>query len=116
MLEVTDTVFNCLSFSSILILAALGLAITFGVMRVINMAHGEMLMLGGYTAHVVSSSLPRWLQRQGMEGFGTHLSEYGLYFTNDGSTYGAVEGLTKSLITNSKVTQMAATKTMNAWP
>src|SRR5437867_3905474 len=34
-----------------------------------------------------------------------------LYFTNDGSTYGAVEGLTKSVITNSKVTQMAATKT-----
>src|SRR5262249_29966791 len=34
-----------------------------------------------------------------------------LFFTNDGSTYGAVEGLTKSVITNSKVTQMATTKT-----
>ena len=44
---------NSLSLSSILILAALGLAITFGVMRVINMAHGEMLMLGAYTAFVV---------------------------------------------------------------
>jgi urea transport system permease protein len=71
---------NSLSVSSLLILTAIGLAITFGVMRVINMAHGEMLMLGGYTAHVVSSLLPRWLQRQGMEGFGTHLSEYGLYY------------------------------------
>src|SRR6476661_7516538 len=44
---------NCLSNSSILILAALGLAITFGVMRVINMAHGEMLMLGAYVAYAV---------------------------------------------------------------
>ncbi len=51
--EVTDTLFNCLSFSSILILAALGLAITFGVMRIINMAHGEMLMLGAYVAYAV---------------------------------------------------------------
>jgi len=48
-----DTLFNCLSFSSILILAALGLAITFGVMRIINMAHGEMLMLGAYVAYAV---------------------------------------------------------------
>jgi urea transport system permease protein len=46
---------NSLSLSSILILTALGLAITFGVMRVINMAHGEMLMLGAYTALVVTN-------------------------------------------------------------
>src|SRR4051812_26162182 len=50
---------NSLSLSSILILTALGLAITFGVMRVINMAHGEMLMLGAYTAYVVTS--PKYL-------------------------------------------------------
>src|SRR5213082_1350693 len=48
-----EALFNGLSFSSILILAALGLAITFGVMRVINMAHGEMLMLGAYVAYAV---------------------------------------------------------------
>ena len=47
---------NSLSLSSILILTALGLAITFGVMRVINMAHGEMLMLGAYTASVVTDT------------------------------------------------------------
>src|SRR5947199_7015836 len=46
---------NSLSLSSILILTALGLAITFGVMRVINMAHGDMLMLGAYTGFVVSA-------------------------------------------------------------
>src|SRR4051812_24283894 len=47
---------NSLSLSSILILTGLGLAITFGVMRVINMAHGEMLMLGAYTAFVVTDA------------------------------------------------------------
>ena len=45
---------NSLTLGSILILTALGLAITFGVMRVINMAHGEMLMLGAYTAYLVT--------------------------------------------------------------
>ncbi|CAN7496986.1 urea ABC transporter permease subunit UrtB [Devosia sp. LjRoot16] len=41
-----------LSLSSVLLLAAIGLAITFGVMGVINMAHGEMVMLGAYTTYV----------------------------------------------------------------
>ena len=44
-----------LSMGSVLLLAALGLAITFGVMRVINMAHGEMVMLGAYTAYVTQT-------------------------------------------------------------
>jgi urea transport system permease protein len=48
-----EALFNGLSFSSILVLTALGLAITFGVMRVINMAHGEMLMLGAYVGYAV---------------------------------------------------------------
>src|SRR5437899_10990765 len=51
--DFSEALFNSLSFSSILILTALGLSITFGVMRVINMAHGEMLMLGAYTAYLV---------------------------------------------------------------
>lgn len=46
-------VFNGLSLASILLIMSLGLAITFGLMGVINMAHGEMLMLGSYTAYVV---------------------------------------------------------------
>jgi len=54
-------VFNGFSVASLFILAALGLALSFGLMRVINMAHGEMLMLGGYlaylTLHVVPGSL-----------------------------------------------------------
>jgi urea transport system permease protein len=46
------------SASSVLLLAAIGLAITFGVMGVINMAHGEMVMLGAYATFVVQSLLP----------------------------------------------------------
>ncbi|MBM3566139.1 MAG: urea ABC transporter permease subunit UrtB [Alphaproteobacteria bacterium] len=51
--NVALNVFQGISLGSILLLAALGLAITFGVMGVINMAHGEMIMLGAYTAYVV---------------------------------------------------------------
>lgn len=46
-------VFNGLSLASVLLLMSLGLAITFGLMGIINMAHGEMLMLGSYTAYVL---------------------------------------------------------------
>ncbi len=47
--------FYGISLGSVLLLAALGLAITFGLMRVINMAHGEMLMIGAYTTYVVQN-------------------------------------------------------------
>ncbi|MCE2474159.1 MAG: urea ABC transporter permease subunit UrtB [Alphaproteobacteria bacterium] len=47
------TIFQGLSLGSVLLLAAVGLAITFGVMGVINMAHGELVMLGAYTTFVV---------------------------------------------------------------
>ncbi|SFT28555.1 urea ABC transporter permease subunit UrtB [Paenibacillus sp. BC26] len=47
--------FNGISVSSILLLIALGLAITFGLMKVINMAHGELIMIGAYTAYVVQN-------------------------------------------------------------
>lgn len=46
-----------LSLGSVLLLAAIGLAITFGVMGVINMAHGEMVMLGAYTTFVVQEAI-----------------------------------------------------------
>ena len=51
-----------LSASSVLLLAAIGLAITFGVMGVINMAHGEMVMLGAYATYFVQLVLPPSLQ------------------------------------------------------
>ncbi|NDK90086.1 urea ABC transporter permease subunit UrtB [Gordonia desulfuricans] len=46
-----------LSLGSILLLAALGLSLTFGQMGVINMAHGEIMMAGAYTAYVISSGM-----------------------------------------------------------
>ena len=52
-----ETLFQGLSLGSVLLLAALGLAVTFGVMGVINMAHGEMVMIGAYTAVVVQDVL-----------------------------------------------------------
>ncbi len=48
-----------LSQGSVLVLAAIGLAITFGVMGVINMAHGELMMLGAYTTYVVQLLMPQ---------------------------------------------------------
>ncbi|MGQ5797234.1 urea ABC transporter permease subunit UrtB [Serratia sp. IR-2025] len=57
--------FSGLSLGSILLLAALGLAITYGLLGVINMAHGEMLMLGAYSAYLVQGLFqqfaPQWL-------------------------------------------------------
>jgi urea transport system permease protein len=47
-----------LSLGSVLVLVAIGLAITFGVMGVINMAHGELMMLGAYTTYVMQQLMP----------------------------------------------------------
>jgi urea transport system permease protein len=53
-----ETLFFGLSVGSVLVLVATGLAITFGVMGVINMAHGELMMLGAYTTYVVQLVMP----------------------------------------------------------
>ena len=50
-----------LSLGSVLLLAALGLAITFGLMGVINMAHGEILMIGAYTTYVIQLLFQRYM-------------------------------------------------------
>lgn len=62
--EWTGHVFSGFSTASILLLAALGLAITYGLLGVINMAHGELIMIGAYTTYVVQSF------------FKTHLAAY----------------------------------------
>ncbi|MCP9850468.1 urea ABC transporter permease subunit UrtB [Cyanobium sp. Morenito 9A2] len=60
-----ETLFNGLAIGSVLVLAALGLAVVFGLMGVINMAHGELMMIGAYTTYVVQNifkaSLPEGL-------------------------------------------------------
>ncbi len=53
-----ETIFFGLSLGSVLALSAIGLAITFGVMGVINMAHGELMMIGAYTTYVVQLIMP----------------------------------------------------------
>lgn len=60
--EFIETLFFGLSLGFVLVLAATGLAITFGVMGVINMAHGELMMLGAYTVYVVQQLMPNHLE------------------------------------------------------
>ncbi|EZP64010.1 MULTISPECIES: urea ABC transporter permease subunit UrtB [unclassified Pseudomonas] len=59
--EILGQAFSGMSLGSILLLAALGLAITFGLLGVINMAHGEMLMLGAYSTYVVQLLMLRYV-------------------------------------------------------
>lgn len=54
-----ENLFFGLSLGSVLVLAAIGLAVTFGVMGVINMAHGELIMLGAYTTFVIQQLMPQ---------------------------------------------------------
>jgi urea transport system permease protein len=53
--------FAGISLGSLLLLAALGLAITYGLMGVINMAHGELIMIGAYTTYLVQNAFKAWL-------------------------------------------------------
>lgn len=57
----TGHIFTGMSTASILLLAALGLAITFGLLGVINMAHGELIMIGAYTTYVVQNLFQAYL-------------------------------------------------------
>jgi urea transport system permease protein len=60
--ELLETLFFGLSLGSVLVLAAIGLSITFGVMGVINMAHGELIMIGAYTTYVVQLLMPNAIE------------------------------------------------------
>jgi urea transport system permease protein len=59
---IVEKAFFGLSAGSVLLLAAIGLAITFGVMKVINMAHGEMMMIGAYTTFTLQQMLPNLIE------------------------------------------------------
>ncbi|NUZ06942.1 urea ABC transporter permease subunit UrtB [Schlegelella sp. ID0723] len=58
--ERVGVVFTGVSLGSILLLVALGLAITYGLMGVINMAHGELMMIGAYATYVVQNAFKAW--------------------------------------------------------
>ena len=70
--EAAGTVFRGLSAGSVLLVVALGLAITFGLMGVINMAHGEMMAVGAYTTYMVQNIFGGGLTLS-MFGFGAHV-------------------------------------------
>ena len=59
--ERLGAIFSGISLGSVLLLAALGLAITYGLMGVINMAHGELIMIGAYATYVVQILFQRWV-------------------------------------------------------
>ena len=59
--ELVGTALQGLSLASVLLLAALGLAITFGLMGIINMAHGELLMIGAYATYMVQLMFRKYL-------------------------------------------------------
>jgi urea transport system permease protein len=59
--ERLGVLFTGISLGSVLLLAALGLAITYGLLGVINMAHGELIMIGAYTTYVVQNLFRQWL-------------------------------------------------------
>src|SRR5689334_23133824 len=64
LVRTVETVFQGASLASILLLMALGLAIVFGLMGVINMAHGELMALGAYSTYVVQNAFrARWPER-----------------------------------------------------
>jgi len=67
---VLSQAFNAVSVGSILLLVALGLAFSFGLMGVINMAHGELLMIGAYTAYVLQR---QFVAHFGSAGLGTYI-------------------------------------------
>ena len=83
--ELAGLLSNSISLSSILILTALGLAITFGVMRIINMDHGDLMILGAYTAFfftnkralpIVVRNIGNWFGMQWEIDFGFELNLY----------------------------------------
>jgi urea transport system permease protein len=76
--ELWGTLFRGLSLGSILLIAALGLAITFGLMGVINMAHGEIIVVGAYTTYMV----------QNIFGAGVFLSFFGFNLNIPGFHFG----------------------------
>jgi len=59
--QTVELIFQGVSLGSVLLLAAVGLAITFGVMGVINMAHGELVMIGAYTTFMVQEAFRAWI-------------------------------------------------------
>ncbi|WP_367870793.1 urea ABC transporter permease subunit UrtB [Luteolibacter sp. Populi] len=81
-----STAFHGLSYGSVLLIAAIGLAITFGLMGVINMAHGELIVVGAYTTYVIQKIFAAGLvlspfgMKISIPGFNLTGTSWGMYF------------------------------------
>ncbi|MBL9187214.1 MAG: urea ABC transporter permease subunit UrtB [Opitutaceae bacterium] len=89
------TLFRGVSLGSILLVAALGLAITFGLMRVINMAHGEMIAVGAYTTYLVQNIFGSGIT---IPFFGFSLPIFGLNLTGPAYQWYFIAALPLSFI------------------
>jgi urea transport system permease protein len=78
------TLFRGISLGSVLLVVAIGLAITFGLMGIINMAHGELIAVGAYTSYVMNLVFTGGMK---LSPFGISISIPGLNLTNGGNLY-----------------------------
>lgn len=81
-IDAAGTAFRGLSLGSVLLVVAIGLAITFGLMGIINMAHGEFIAVGAYTAYVIQNIFGSGLK---LSPFGMSLSLPGMHLGDQGA-------------------------------
>jgi urea transport system permease protein len=67
--NIIETIFRGISLSSILLIMSLGLAIVFGLMGVINMAHGELMMIGAYATFITQQAFIAWLPPESFDWY-----------------------------------------------
>lgn len=89
------TLFRGVSLGSVLLVVAIGLAITFGLMGVINMAHGELIAVGAYTTYVMQNVFDKGLK---LSPFGKSLELAGLHLGESGSIWYFVAALPASFL------------------
>jgi urea transport system permease protein len=83
-INAVGTAFRGISLGSVLLVVAIGLAITFGLMGVINMAHGEFIAVGAYTTYVIQNVFAGGLK---LSPFGYNVSLPGMHFASGANSY-----------------------------
>jgi urea transport system permease protein len=83
-IDAMGTAFRGLSLGSVLLVVAIGLAITFGLMGIINMAHGELIAVGAYTTYIIQNVFGAGLK---LSPFGHSVSIPGLNLASGGNSY-----------------------------
>jgi urea transport system permease protein len=86
-INAVGTAFRGLSLGSVLLVVAIGLAITFGLMGIINMAHGELIAVGAYTTYIIQNVFASGMK---LSPFGVSISIPGMNLASGGNLYFAV--------------------------